>query len=78
MKDLEGAVGKLLYSLKPGKTGTARVRDRSGNLIQCSVFTEDVNEIRSGESVLLIRYVKKDKAFEVEIAPTELLSLPED
>ena len=76
-RDLEGSVGKLVYALKPGKIGTVRVSDRSGTMIQCSVFTETDEEIVSGGCVLLLGYDEKKKAFEVEIAPAELLSLPE-
>jgi len=77
-RDLEGTVGKLVYSLKSGITGAARVKDPSGTMIQLPVFTDKKEGISSGDKVLLLGYDKKRKAFEVDIAPAELLALSED
>ena len=69
---LAGSIGKTLYRLRPGKDGTIRVRDEQGNLIQCAAYINTKKEIPGNTEVLLIRYSKKRKAFEVEIAPEEL------
>ena len=69
---LAGSIGKTLYRLRPGKDGTIRVRDEQGNLIQCAAFTKAKKEIPGSTEVLLIRYSRKRKAFEVELAPEEL------
>lgn len=71
-QDLVGCVGRTLYRIRPGREGTIRVRDRHGNHLQFAAFQEGEEEIAGGTEVLLVRYASERRAFEVEVAPTEL------
>ena len=70
---LVGRLGEALYVIKPGSTGTLRVRDAHGNLLQYPAFHDEEGPIRGGTPILLLRWSGKRKAFEVETAPPELL-----
>lgn len=71
-RELAGSVGRLLYGLGPGATGTVRVRDSHGNLLQFPVFTAAGQALPSDAPVLLLRFDERRGAFEVEAAPPEL------
>jgi len=69
---LAGRVGQTLYTLRAGRAGTIRVEDRHGNALQYPAYSAASEDIAGGTPVLLTRWDRERKAFEVEVAPAEL------